>query len=123
MAVDREEPPWIPAKPPEELLEELEKRRKEGTVEKAQVNGQGAPTPINGVKTNGFVSNGDSTTSHGVNGDAKTNGDTNVNGDTKANGDAKVNGEAKRIRLSSPKDFMAAALSPRLKSESSIEAL
>ncbi|KAL8719279.1 MAG: hypothetical protein Q9225_003709 [Loekoesia sp. 1 TL-2023] len=107
--------------PPKELLEELEKRRKEGTVEKAQVNGQGAPT--NGVKTNGFVTNGGSTTSNGVNGDAKINGNTEVNGGTKVNGDAKVNGEAKRIKLSSPKDFMAAALSPRLKPESSIEAL
>ena len=87
--------------PPEELLKELEKCRKEGTVEKAQINGHGAPA--NGHAPNGATLNGDPTSS-------------NVNGDTK------VNGDAKRIKLTSAKDFMAAALSPRLKSESSVEA-
>ncbi|KAL8941236.1 MAG: hypothetical protein Q9216_002369 [Gyalolechia sp. 2 TL-2023] len=87
--------------PPEELLQKLKKSREEGKVEKVQVNGQSAPT--NGHKTDGAVVNGHCTTSH----DRK--------------GAVKVNGEANGIRLSSPKEFMEAALSPRLKTENSAE--
>ncbi|KAL8940932.1 MAG: hypothetical protein Q9211_002051 [Gyalolechia sp. 1 TL-2023] len=89
--------------PPEALLQSLKKSRQERTAEKVQVNGQSAPT--NGHGTNRTAANGDSATSHDL------------------NGATKVNGEAKRIMLSSPKEFMEAALSPRLKSESSVEAL
>ncbi|KAI4170051.1 MAG: hypothetical protein LQ343_005191 [Gyalolechia ehrenbergii] len=88
---------------PKELLQCLKKRRDDGTAEKVQVNGQCVPT--NGHETNETTANGDSVTSHDP------------------NGAVKINGEAKRIELSSPKEFMEAALSPRLKSESSVEAL
>lgn len=67
--------------PPDKLLEKLEENRKNGTVEKAQVNGHKPAT--NGHATNGHVSNGGSTTTNGT------------------NEDSKLNGTAKRIKLSS----------------------
>lgn len=93
--------------PPEALLEQLKEGRKKGNAEKVQVNGHSANTNgwgVHGHETNGHATNGDSTTT-GI-----------------PNGDARVNGESKQFKLSSPKEFMAAALSPRLKSASSVEA-
>lgn len=86
--------------PPEDLVKTLKEKRKKGVAEKVLVNGHHADT-------NGWGVDAESTTT------------------ARPNGDTKTNGEAKRIKLSSPKDFMAAALSPRsprLKQGSSVEA-
>lgn len=89
--------------PPDELLQSLKKSQEDNTVEKVQVNGQGAHT--NGHATNGITTNGDSTVPHDL------------------NGVVKVNGGGKRIELSSAEEFMKAALNPRPKVESKGEAL
>lgn len=86
--------------PPEDLVKTLKEKRKKGVAEKVLVNGHHADT-------NGWGVDAESTTT------------------ARPNGDTKTNGEAKRIKLSSSKDFMAAALSPRsprLKQGSSVEA-
>lgn len=90
--------------PPDELLQALKKSQEENTVEKVQVNGQGALT--NGHATNGVTANGDSAGLHDLNGVVKANG-----------------GGEKRIELSSPKEFMEAALGRRSKLGSNGEAL
>ncbi|KAL8997611.1 MAG: hypothetical protein Q9169_003158 [Polycauliona sp. 2 TL-2023] len=87
--------------PPEGLLQALDMNRKKGIVEKVQVNGHAT----NGHATNGHTANGYS-----------SNGTSVAAGST--NGDASNDGEAKRIKLSSAKDFMEAALSPQLKPDS-----
>ncbi|KAI4238649.1 MAG: hypothetical protein LQ349_000960 [Xanthoria aureola] len=83
--------------PPENLLEALGDRRKKGIVEKAHVNGHGADTNGHAANGHGHSSNGTSVASHSANGDASNREDP------------------KRIKLSSAKDFMEAALSPRSK--------
>ncbi|KAL8657336.1 MAG: hypothetical protein Q9226_002010 [Calogaya cf. arnoldii] len=83
--------------PPEHLLEPLVGYKGKGVVGKVQVNGNGADT--NGHAANGHSSNGTSVAAHSANGDADT------------------REEAKRIKLTSAKDFMEAALSPRSVSE------
>lgn len=98
--------------PPEALLNALKENQKTNSAENVQVNGNNVESNGNGVNGNGANGNG-------------SNGHVDIGGwaaSEAPNGDKKVNGEAKRIKLSSSKDFMAAALSPRLKSESSIEA-
>ncbi|KAL8911296.1 MAG: hypothetical protein Q9171_003504 [Xanthocarpia ochracea] len=84
--------------PPDDLLKALEENRKKGTAEKVQANGHNAVT--NGHATNGQSSNGTSA-AEGI-----------------TNGNSNINGEEKRIKLTSSKDFMEAALSPRVKLDS-----
>ncbi|KAL8784846.1 MAG: hypothetical protein Q9213_003750 [Squamulea squamosa] len=79
--------------PPEDLLKALEQNRKDGAVEKVKVNGH--DTETNGHGANGYSSNGTPAAEESASGI--------VGGDA----------EAKRIKLTSSKDFMKAALTPR----------
>ncbi|KAL8906994.1 MAG: hypothetical protein Q9207_001680 [Kuettlingeria erythrocarpa] len=93
--------------PPEELIKALEENRKKGIAEKVHVNGHdvnGNGNGVNGHHSGGRAVSGAWATTEDVNGEPKTNGDS------------------KRVKLSSSKDFMAAALSPRLKSDNGVEA-
>ncbi|KAL9641338.1 MAG: hypothetical protein Q9204_000074 [Flavoplaca sp. TL-2023a] len=83
--------------PPEDLVKALEERRTKGIVETVLVNGNLADT--NGHATNGHSSNGTSEAAPST------------------NGNTEPREEAKRIKLSSAKDFMEVALSPRSMSD------
>ncbi|KAL8893867.1 MAG: hypothetical protein Q9192_004840 [Flavoplaca navasiana] len=83
--------------PPEDLVAALQERRTKGIVKTVLVNGN--PADTNGNATNGHSSNGTS-------GPAPS-----------TNGNAEPREEAKRIKLSSAKDFMEVALSPRSMSD------
>ncbi|KAL8876165.1 MAG: hypothetical protein Q9198_005590 [Flavoplaca austrocitrina] len=83
--------------PPEDLVAALKERRTKGIVETVLANGN--PADTNGNATNGHSSNGTSEAAPST------------------NGNTEPREEAKRIKLSSAKDFMEVALSPRSMSD------